>query len=231
MYRPRNSNLLAMLKSKILNSCKIKTYDVKMQLIENVLGKKNNIKVLRHLIKHKDWQFNITELSKDININKGILSRLIDDLEKENIIKINRKGKIKLFFINKENLFIKEVIMPIFKKEDTFYYDILDKLVKKIGNNAISIIAYGSIVSGKIKLTSDIDILIIINKKEIIEKKVNELKKEFLNNDLLLNVDLINIQELKNLYKTKEPFIKSIIKNHKILYGKSLKEILNEKRR
>ena len=203
-----------------------------MQLIETILGKKNNIKVLRHLIKHKNWQFNITELSKDLNVNKGILSRLVEELEKENIIKTNKKGKIKLFSINKENLFIQKVIIPVFKKESTFYYEILDKLVKKIKDDVISIIAYGSLVSGKIKLTSDIDIL-IINKvsKENIEKKVNKSKKELLDKDLLLNVEIININELKDIYKTRKPFIKSVIKNNKLLYGKSLEELLNEKRR
>ena len=198
-----------------------------MQLIEKILGKKNNIKVLRHLIKHKNWQFNITELAKDIHINKGILSRLINDLEIENIIKVSKKGKIKLFSINKENLFIKKIIIPIFEKEDIFYYDILDKFVKKIKKNVISIIAYGSVVSKEIKLTSDIDILVIINQKDkILESKINQIKKEYLDDDLLLRVDLINIKELRKLYKTKEPFMISLIKNHKILYGKSLTDIV-----
>lgn len=198
-----------------------------MQLIERILGKKNNIRVLRHLIKHKNWQFNITELAKDIYINKGVLSRLIDDLEKENIIKVNKKGKIKLFSINKENLFIKKIIIPIFEKEDIFYYDILDKFVKKIKKDVISIIGYGSVISKEIKLTSDIDVLVIIDKKnKILEDKINKLKKEFLDNDLLLRVDLINIKELGKLYKTKEPFMKSLIKNHKVLYGKSLMEMV-----
>jgi len=198
-----------------------------MQLIENILGKKNNIKVLRHLIKHKNWQFNITELAKDSYINKGALSRLIGNLEKENIIKVSKKGKIKLFSINKENLFIKNIIIPLFEKEDIFYYEILDKFVKKIKKDVISIIAYGSVVSKEIKLTSDIDVLVIINKKnEILENKINKLKEEFLDNDLLLRVDLINIKELRKLHKTKEPFMVSLIKNHKILYGKSLMEMV-----
>lgn len=198
-----------------------------MQIIEDILGKKNNIKVLRHLIKHKNWQFNITELAKDIYINKGVLSRLIGDLEKKNIIKVSKKGKIKLFSINKENLFIKNIIIPLFEKEDIFYYKILDKFAQKIRNNAISIIAYGSVVSKEIKLTSDIDILVIIDKKnKILEDKINKLKNEFLDNDMLLRVDLINIKELKKLYKTKEPFMTSIIKNHKILYGKSLMDLV-----
>ena len=198
-----------------------------MQLIDEIFGKRNNVKVLRHLIKHKDWQFNITELAKDINLNKGVLSRLINDLEKENIIKIHKKGKIKLFSINKENLFIKEVIIPIFEKEDKFYYNVLDKFTEKIKNSVISIIAYGSVVSGKIKLTSDIDVLVIINKKNnIVEEKINKIKEEFLENDLLLRVDLISINELRKFYKRNDPFIKSIIKQHKILYGKSLVEMI-----
>jgi len=198
-----------------------------MQLIDEIFGKRNNVKVLRCLIKHKDWQFNITELAKDINLNKGVLSRLINDLERENIIKIHRKGKIKLFSINKENLFIKEAIIPIFEKEDKFYYNALDKFVEKIKNGVISIIAYGSVVSGKIKLTSDIDVLVIINKEnKVLEEKINKIKEEFLENDLLLRVDLISINELRKLYKRNDPFIKSIIKQHKILYGKSLVEMI-----
>ena len=106
-----------------------------------------------------------------------MLSRLINTLEKENIIKINKKGKIKLFSINKENLFINEVIIPIFEKEDEFYYNILNKFVKKIKNYVISIIAYGSVVSGKIKLTSDIDVLVVINKEnKILREKINKIR-------------------------------------------------------
>lgn len=198
-----------------------------MQLIEQILGKKSNIRVLRYLVKHKDWQFNITELAKDTGINKGALSRVIGELGKENVIKVSMKGKIKLFSINRENLFIRDVIMPLFEKEDKFYYDTLSKLVKRIKSDAISIILYGSVASGKAKLTSDIDVLAIVSKRgKSVDEKVNKIKEEFLENDLLLRVDLLTLNELKKLYKTREPFILSIIKNHKMLYGKQLTELV-----
>ena len=199
-----------------------------MQLLENIFGKKNNIKVLRHLAMHKDWQFNITELARDISVNKGILSKLVESLEKENIIKVSRKGKIKLFSINKDNQFIKDLVINLFEKEKNFQEEILRPLVKKIGNKAISIILYGSFASGKARLSSDIDVLVIASKKDNeLEKDIALLKEEFLKKDLLLRIDMISIAELKNIYKMQEPFIKSIIKNNKVLYGKSLSE-LNE---
>lgn len=198
-----------------------------MQLLETILGKKNNIKVLRHLAMHKDWQFNITELARDISINKGILSRLIENLENENLIKITRKGKIKLFSINKDNLFIKDIIISLFEKEADFPKNILENLVKKLRDKVESIILYGSFAKGTAKLSSDIDVLIIVNKKENnLEKEIEVFKKDFLKKDLVLRVDIIDILELKNLYKTQEPFIKSVIKNHKLLSGKNIMELI-----
>jgi len=198
-----------------------------MQLLETILGKKNNIKVLRHLAMHRDWQFNITELAKDISVNKGILSRLIEDLEKENLIRIIRKGKIKLFSINKDNLFIKDIIILLFEKEADFIKNISENLVKKLKNKTESIILYGSFAKGTAKLNSDIDILIIVNKNDgDLEKEIGVFKEDFLKNDLLLRVDIISMLELKNLYKSQEPFIKSVIKNHKILSGKPVMELI-----
>ena len=198
-----------------------------MQLLENIFGKKNNIKVLRHLAMHKDWQFNITELARDISVNKGILSKLVESLEKENIIKVSRKGKIKLFSINKDNQFIKDLVINLFEKEKNFQEEILRPLVKKIGNKAISIILYGSFASGKARLSSDIDVLVIASKKDNeLEKDIALLKEEFLKKDLLLRIDMISIAELKNIYKMQEPFIKSVMKNNKVLHGKSLSEMI-----
>ena len=193
-----------------------------MQLIETILGKKNNIKVIKHLTLHKDWQFNITELSKDINLNKGVLSRLIENLEKENIIKVNKKGKIKLFSINKENIIIKELIIPLFEKEKTLPIKLLQPLITKIKKETTSIILYGSYAKETYKLTSDIDLLIISNKT----LNLDNFKEDFLKKDLLLRIDIISTSELKNIYKKREPFILSILKNNKTLYGTSLKEIL-----
>src|SRR3989344_1792836 len=203
-----------------------------MKLLESILGKKNNSKIIRNLIMHKEWQYNITELSRDININKGVLSRLIEELETENIIEVSRKGKIKLFSINKGNPFIKDIIIPLFEKENNFYQYILKDFINKLKDKTESIILYGSFARGTAKLSSDVDVLVIVNKKnDELKKEIEIFKENFLKNNMLLRVDTISILELKNLYKKQEPFIRSVVKNHKVLSGKPLMEVLNEKRK
>jgi len=198
-----------------------------MQLL-NILGTKNSIKVIRALVKHKDWEFNISEFSKDTKINKGVLSRIVKKLEKENVIRVNRKGKILLFKINKDNLFIKNIIIPLFEKEQTFFKEHLkNKLIKLKEENVLSVILYGSYASGEANLTSDIDIMVVIkNKTNSLINKSDNLKNELLKEDILLRIDIINLSEFKKLYKLKEPLLKSIEKNHKVLYGKKIEELL-----
>ena len=198
-----------------------------MQLL-NILGTKNNINVIRFLVRHKDWEFNISELSKDTKINKGALSRIIKKLEKENVIRLNRKGRILLFKINKDNLFIKNVIIPLFEKEEAFFKEYLkNKLTKLKEKDVLSIILYGSYASGEATLTSDIDLMVVVkNKTNSLINKSNKLKNELLEKDILLRIDIISLKEFKKLYKLKEPLFKSIEQNHKILHGKKIGELL-----
>ena len=118
-----------------------------MQLLEQTFGSKNSIKVLRQLAKHENWEFNITELSKDIKINKGVLSRLIKKLKENNLIKVNQKGKIILFKINKEHLLMKNFIIPTFKLEENLFNDFIKP--KLLGLKSDNILLTSS---GKIKV-------------------------------------------------------------------------------
>lgn len=199
-----------------------------MQLL-NILGTKNNIKVIRFLVRHENWEFNISEFSKDTKINKGVLSRLIKKLEKENVIRVNRKGKISLFKLNKDNLFIKNVLIQLFEKEETFFKEHLkNRLTKLKEKDVLSIILYGSYASGEATISSDVDIMVIVkNKTKSLISKSDNLKNELLKEDILLRIDIINLIEFKKLYKLKEPLFKSIGENHKILCGKKIGELVN----
>ena len=196
--------------------------------LEKILGAKNNIKIIKHLIKHQDWEFNITELAKDTGMNKGVLSRLIPVLEKENILKVKRKGKILLIAINKSHLLMKKLIIPLFLQNESIVIEDLRSKLPKLGDcGTLSFILYGSYASETATLASDIDLMIVVKKQNILlDKKMSMVKEYFLANDIMLRVDSISIAEFKKVYNQGEPLLKSIMKNHKILFGKSVDELI-----
>ena len=194
-----------------------------MQLIEDILGSRNKIKIVRFLIKHKNWEFNITELSKDLGINKGNISNLVKELGKNNILTINKKGKILLFKLA-DNHFVKDILEPLFNKEDSFFELYTNKIknICKKDKNIISVILYGSVARDKATLKSDIDILIITNNEKIsVKDKIRNISDK-----ILINVDSMKLMEFKKAYYEKDLLIKNILTNHKVLYGKDILEMV-----
>ena len=88
-----------------------------MQLLEGVLGSKGKIGLLRFLCQNRDWQFNLSEISKKIGTDKGNLSRLIKEFEKNEVIEVKRSGKLLLFKLNEKNALVLGSIIPLFEKE------------------------------------------------------------------------------------------------------------------
>lgn len=85
--------------------------------LEGILGSKSKLKLLRFLSKSKDWQFNLSSISKSTGIDKGSLSRLIKEFESSGILEVKRSGKLLLFRLNDKNKLLSELIVPFFEKE------------------------------------------------------------------------------------------------------------------
>jgi len=88
-----------------------------MQPLEEVIGSRNKIKILRFLSQNRDWQFNLSEISKKAGLDKGALSRLVKSLEKAGAIEVKRSGKLLLFRLNEGNKAIAKYVIPLFAKE------------------------------------------------------------------------------------------------------------------
>lgn len=200
-----------------------------MQLIENIFGSKGRIRVLKKLSRHRNWWFNLSELSKDMGVNRGALSKILSRLEKESLISVNIKGKIRLFQLNEENIFVNKVIIPAFAMEERLLSDIKKRISAPFPEkDALSIILYGSYARGTERVESDIDIMVIAKSKS--EKKCSDiaekLSSNFLGKGLLLRIDVIGKNEFRKLYLEKEPSIMSIAKTGIAIRGKDIKDVV-----
>ena len=89
----------------------------KKQPLESILGSRSKIKLIRFLSKSDEWQFNLASIAKEIRADKGAVSRLVKELEEKGILEVNRKGKLLMFKLNRQNKLISQVIIPLFEKE------------------------------------------------------------------------------------------------------------------
>lgn len=161
-------------------------------------------------------RYHLREISKLSSIPLKTTSRTLEELEKEGVIKSKRDGRHKYFELNLDNIKTK-----FFIQETEIYrtfiflekYPVFKSFLKEIKLIDCSIVVYGSFANLTASKNSDLDILVISDKKI-----------ELPNYILPYNIHKIVLSKkvfLTGLEK-EEPLLREILSNHIILYNHSL---------
>jgi len=186
--------------------------------LENLFGSKVKIKLIRTLYNFKDKSFTLNELSKYSSITRQGITKVLDDLNGMNFIKLERVGNSIVIKLNRSE-FINEILKIYDLEKNT-----LNKLIETIkscfkGKKVASLALFGSVVKGEEEFNSDIDLLIITDNQKLASEISGKCNLEIINK--FGNV-------LMPYILTKDKFKKSnirtdVIKNHILILGKELK--------
>jgi DNA-binding Lrp family transcriptional regulator len=167
--------------------------------------------VLEQFVLERDIRKYGRDIAKRLKLNQKTVSNILNELEKENILKYSREGKNKYYFLNKLNSNIKDIIKLVevdrkirFLDKNYKLRDLFNKLEERASG---MILIFGSYASGKSNDKSDLDIFLIGSIKDV--KDLEEL----------YNIKINIVKSTKDKFNKNEVFIKEIIKNHIILKG------------
>lgn len=166
--------------------------------LHKILSTRERIRILK-LILYKTSAFGVSDVAKDLSLSKGLISKFLDILTKDNILK-----KANARFVVQDNLSTRAV--KILLNLNDFDRNLLKKFkfIKGAG-------LYGSYVKGKNTEESDIDLWVLIDKteEETLAKLTKELKKKY--------------GKIKPLYLTKEKIetlkSKDSVFYHSLVFG------------
>jgi predicted nucleotidyltransferase len=150
-------------------------------VIEEVFGTSERVKVLRVLVKYPK-EFTSRELSGYCGVSvRGVID-ILTLFERYGFVNSRRVGKSIVWKINKNSYLVKSLILPIFEAEA----DIMDSLKQKIsamveGSPIKKAVIYGSIARGEERPDSDIDLLLVVEKRgKWLEELQDKLRSEVL---------------------------------------------------
>lgn len=195
--------------------------DMKFQkYLENLLGNKIKIKVLRLLVRYENKEFTSRELAKLANTSHTSVLRLINDLESNNIITKEFYSGAHKIKINKES-YVYSIIKELINKEQITKEELIKDIKTVIPKEVISAVLYGSIAKEKENEKSDIDILIIANKK--FKESENNIKAKYGNN---LHIMQLTLNKFRKEAKRKVGYVRDLLNNYILIKGKDLKELI-----
>lgn len=187
--------------------------------LEQILGNKTKIGVLRVLCQFPDKIWTEREIAKYIEVYNTTVLDNMQDLVNFGIVIIGMHGRAKTVRVNKKNFVFKYVLYPLFETEKRTIEALISSLKSLINKKETKLfLFYGSIVEHKEMPTSDIDLLIITYNKEKAEEQIikrqSEIVEQFGNE---FSITIWSVEEFKK--KKNSPFLQTAKKNGIVLYG------------
>ena len=200
--------------------------------LNEIFSAYSNIAVIRELRYTKNG-FSGREIAKRAGLSAPAAINSLTHLESLRIVNRQIGGRDHIFTLNISNYFVKVVLLPILDAEGKFYDSIVKDIKKILFKNTISVFLFGSVARKDESIQSDFDICIVfsgLKDKKIVEEKVNVCRDELHNNyGISLAPFYISVKEFQQRAKLKKPPINEILKEGILLFGQSIKELLNDK--
>lgn len=192
--------------------------------LEQVLGNKTVITLLRTMITYRGKIFTVRGLADEANVSTNETALLVHDLEKMGIIKIQPIGRAYHLELNEKSYLLSEIIEPAINAEKNTINELIQVLRKYFDTKKIITAAiFGSVASVEEKIDSDIDLFIISNDHDHAITLVSEASKQV---SIRFNGMLSQIIFTEKEFKAKQKgsLVQSIIDNHILICGKKIQQ-------
>ena len=193
---------------------------MRTDILSFALASENRKKIVRTLFEYPKRQWSCSALEDLAKMPHATAYRTLSGLKGFGILKSAK--------INKKDILYELVSSPLTEELEralNIGKITSSKIAKNFANrikskNILSVILYGSSVKGTIKPESDIDVLVVLKEKDkILERKILNAAAE-MSSKANKTISAV-IMDVKQMRKEKNSaFIKSIMENMVLLYGK-----------
>lgn len=192
-------------------------------MIDNILGNRTNILVLRFLIRFKDQFFPIEEIAKETGAGLRNIHDSLRTLTGENLLKI-KSTLGRNYYKFQIDTKINELIALLFDEENKRLYfnsiniyKILSEIEAKINNivgtNLIDIFLFGSVAKGRDTVNSDIDLCVLVERKDqslLTKLRSLQFDNKFKNE---IQIHTFTNKEFIDANKNENPLVKNILRD------------------
>ncbi len=174
----------------------------------------NQLQILAVLINQPDKEYYLSELGDILSKHPGVFQRGINSLERQGVIESYKRGNQRFFQINKSYVFYDEIKNIVQKTQG------IEGLLKKLVNNIDSIdmaFIYGTYAKDKMRIDSDIDILIRTKSFDIEDYFLEGITKIEQKVQREINYKIYLKEEFNKKKKMKDAFLEEVLSDKYIL--------------
>ena len=191
--------------------------------LEELVGTKSDVKILRTLCKYPTKEFSESELARVVGVGQKTVNRAMPKYVSYGIVSARTIGRANVYSLNSGH-YIVEQLSALFQVEEGAKPELKHLLENAFAGDkaVISLAIFGSVARGKEEPTSDIDVFVITKDKDGAWEKLRVVEemamKKFGN---VLSGYILTPEEFKQKRGTQT--IKEIVTHGKLIVGKPLR--------
>ncbi len=143
------------------------------KFLEDALGSRTKISLLRALCRHPTKEFTQREFSMKFGIPRQNVGFVLKDLSSNNVVSVKTVGKSTLFSANEDSYIFKS-IKKMFDDEEKSL-DCLIRLISRNIHGARECYLFGSVARGEEKPGSDVDLFMVCPSVEKMTERISKL--------------------------------------------------------
>ena len=120
------------------------------KILEELLGQKTKIKLLRYLWSEDTAQSG-RKIAKEAGINHWQCNKSLKELYSEGILSMQKAGNMYLYSLRRGNYIVDKIISPLFKAEAGTFQELVNELKSLKLQGILSMILFGSVMKTKEK--------------------------------------------------------------------------------
>lgn len=177
-----------------------------------MITKEGYQKIMALFYEDKIAKLHLREIARRAGLHEPSTSRFLNGLEKEGILKSERDGNLKKYFLMKNKLVYSFLTLfdierfeqlPSLRKRAIYYY------LKELEEKPVFVVLFGSTAKGTLRKDSDLDLLLVTNR--LISVKKAEAEAEALTSIKISTFQITFSKFQKELKLKEEPVIQSAL--------------------
>ena len=196
--------------------------------LDRLFSRASHMAILRVLQDNREGMSG-RAIAREAGINHQACALALRHLEGLGLLQRQGQGRTQLLRLNFDNYLVKELILPLLKKERDFQDHMRQDIAKAFRDKTLAITVFGSVARGQDIPGSDIDVLIVSegsDKNQVLEKATGysaEFKRKY---GLRLSPIVMTPREARKRVKSSEPLFKNILSEGIDLLPHKLHEVL-----
>ena len=194
--------------------------------LDEVLGSKASVRVLRALVRYKGKVFTVRELARVSGVSHPAVSTVVKDLERRGIVKLQPVGRAHQVILNGESYALKSIVEPMVKAEE----NTLSMLVATIRlffkeERVTSVAIFGSVAKGLETRTSDVDLLVVTDDRESANDSASRASTASLARFGIGLSPFISTRA-QFVRRQRGDFARSVMASYRMVLGKDIRELV-----